>query len=189
MKRIALALTIVLSILTLAAACGPGSPDLPSQDQPDDTQTDPYPIQLPAEPVEAAPPVKDQDPYPQPAELGGEVTLVEHDYAPAPGDEALDRGSVFINSIDILLLESFPVQVKLQLSGDLPTPCHQLRVVVPLPDDQDQIQVEVYSLVDPEMICIQVLAPFDAQIPLGDFTQGSFSVLINGEVVGAIDLP
>lgn len=108
-------------------------------------------------------------------------------YAPRPGDESKQRGEVYIDSHEILILESFPPQFLLQVSGSLPTPCHEPRAVVNEPDDQNQIHVEMYSLVDPAMNCIQVLEPFEASIPLGSFSSGSYIVFVNGEQVGEIE--
>jgi hypothetical protein len=49
--------------------------------------------------------------------------------------------------------------------------------------------VEVYSLVDPDVACIQVLEPFQQGINLGSLPQGSYTVYVNGEQVGEIDAP
>jgi inhibitor of cysteine peptidase len=96
------------------------------------------------------------------------------------------RGQVDIASSEVILLESFPVQVRLNLKGALPTPCHQLRAEVSGPDDQKRIDVEVYSLVDPEEVCVQMLEPFETSINLGSFPSGTYSVWVNGEEVGDI---
>jgi hypothetical protein len=109
------------------------------------------------------------------------------DYAPQPGDELLDRASVFVEEFGILTLESFPPQFVLHLTGNLPTPCHELRAVVSEPDKAGSINVELYSLSDPEKLCIQVLSPFETNIHLGSYAEGNYPVTINGEqVVGEI---
>lgn len=110
-------------------------------------------------------------------------------FLPAPGDDRLQRGNVFLDSADLLKLESFPPQFVLALQGALPTPCHQLRIKVPPPDAKNQIRIEAYSLIDPSVICIQVLAPLDVNVPLGSFAPGKYTVLVNGESVGVIDAP
>jgi hypothetical protein len=107
-------------------------------------------------------------------------------WEPAPGDVNMVRGEVFIEEQDILTLESFPPQFVLRLSGSLPTPCHQLRVAASAPDEQDRIQVEVYSLAKPDEVCIQVLEPFEANVPLGSYASGTYTVWVNGEQVGEI---
>jgi hypothetical protein len=108
-------------------------------------------------------------------------------YEPQPGDAALTRGRAFVEATDILVLESFPLQFQLSLSGSLPTPCHELRIVVEEPDAQNNIEVDVYSVVDPNAICIQVLQPFEASVNLGSFPSGHYTVVINGEVAGEFD--
>ena len=107
-------------------------------------------------------------------------------WEPAVGDENLMRGEAFIDSQDILVLESFPPQFNLALAGSLPTPCHQLRAVVSEPDAQNRIMVEVYSVVDPNEACIQVLEPFEVNIPLGSYSSGEFTVLVNNREIGQI---
>jgi hypothetical protein len=106
---------------------------------------------------------------------------------PLPGDSQMVRGNIFLEGKDLLILESFPPQFVLHLTGALPTPCHQLRAEVSGPDDQNEIKVEVFSITDPGKMCIQVLHPFEKDIPLGSFTSGKYPVLVNGEKVGEIN--
>jgi inhibitor of cysteine peptidase len=103
---------------------------------------------------------------------------------PLPNEENLIRGNVFLEEVDMLVLESFPVQIVLHLQGHLPSPCHNLRAEVSEPDDQNRIQVEVYSLVDPAVMCAQVLEEFDTRISLGSYPSGDYTVWVNGEQVG-----
>ena len=107
--------------------------------------------------------------------------------APKPGDENLTRGNVFIQEYGLMIRESFPPQVSLAFSGDLPTPCHELRAVVGEPDADNKIIADVYSVVDPDMICTQVLKPFQANMDLGTFPTGHYTVWINGEMAGEFD--
>ncbi|HEX9900579.1 MAG TPA: hypothetical protein VGC81_15250 [Candidatus Methylomirabilis sp.] len=99
-----------------------------------------------------------------------------------------ERGGVYLDSMEIIQRESYPVQVALVLQGSLPTPCHELRTEVAEPDEQGRIVVDVYSLVDPDEVCIQVLQPFEETVELGSYTQGTFTVWVNGEQVGEVDL-
>ncbi|MBL8099707.1 MAG: hypothetical protein JNK81_11020 [Anaerolineales bacterium] len=103
------------------------------------------------------------------------------DYLPKPEDGLLTRGEAYINSSDLLTMESYPLQFMLNLKGNTPTPCHQLRVLVNPPDAENKILVEVYSVSDPNAICVQVLSPFEVNIPLGSFAPGYYILLINGE--------
>jgi len=108
------------------------------------------------------------------------------DWEPQPGDEALEKGQAFVDDSQILVLESFPPQYRLTLKGNLPTPCHSLRVRVPPPDDQKRILVEVYSIFDPAEMCIQVLKAFEVSIPLNPTPGETFTILVNGKLVGEI---
>ena len=98
------------------------------------------------------------------------------------GTVPADASPVFVDSTDILLLESFPVQVVMRVTGNLPTPCHEL--VWEVEDDGSAISVTLASVTDPDMSCIQVLEPFEISIPLGSFESGAREVLLNGEHVG-----
>jgi len=108
-------------------------------------------------------------------------------YLPLNGEANLDKGNVYIDSTEILILESYPVQIMLSLQGNLPTPCHQLRVDIQEPDEQNRIFVVVYSVSHPDLICVQVLEPIDTSIPLGSFPAGHYTVWVNGEKVGEFD--
>jgi hypothetical protein len=108
-------------------------------------------------------------------------------FAPKPDDTNLSRGNVFLNESELLFRESFPPQITLSLSGDLPTPCHELRVDIQEPDLENKINVEAYSVVDPNQVCIQVLEPFQANIDLGIFPSGHYTVWVNGEMAGKFD--
>jgi hypothetical protein len=107
--------------------------------------------------------------------------------APLPDDKQLTRGNAFVQESGLLIRESYPPQIALSVSGELPTPCHQLRIAVPTPDPDNKIAVEVYSVVNPDMMCTQVLKPFQEQVELGSFPSGHYSVWVNGELVGEFD--
>jgi hypothetical protein len=116
-----------------------------------------------------------------------EVPPLIHPYVPQAGDALLTRDNVYLDEFNILILESYPVQFNLQLKGNLPTPCHQLRVSIADPDSKNRIYVDVYSVSDPNEICVQMLEPVDASIPLGSFPTGHYTVWVNGEQVGEFD--
>lgn len=110
-------------------------------------------------------------------------------WQPSAQDKSLSQSEAFVTSADVLVLESFPPQYMLTIQGNLPTPCNQLRAEVGEPDAQGQIEVNVYSVVDPNIMCIQVLEPFEENIPLGSLPAGQYTVIVNGEQVGQIVAP
>ena len=107
-------------------------------------------------------------------------------WMPQPGDGALQRGEAEIESTDILILESYPPQFMLHIVGWKGTPCHDLRIEVSEPDEQNRIQVEAYTVVDPDVICVQMLEGFDVNVPLGAYESGEYTVWLNGEQIGEI---
>jgi hypothetical protein len=110
-------------------------------------------------------------------------------YQPQPSDSALQRGAAMLDSAQIVARESFPPQYSLLLKGNLPTPCHQLRIALGAPDANKIIQAQLYSVVDPNRMCIQVLAPFEAAIRLEGYAAGKYSVQVNGAPAGEIEIP
>ena len=75
------------------------------------------------------------------------------------GNANLSRGNAFVKQSQLVVMESFPVQVVLEISGDLPTPCNQLTVDVADANEDNEIHVDVYSLIDPAMTCMAVIEP------------------------------
>lgn len=114
-------------------------------------------------------------------------TPVMPPYAPQPGDFNFERSTVFLGETVLILRESFPVQVALGLGGELPTPCHQLRAIVNPPDAENKILVEAYTVVNPQLNCIQVLKPFQEMIELGTFPNGHYTVWVNETLIGEFD--
>jgi len=108
-------------------------------------------------------------------------------FAPKPGDEKLTRTEIMISELDLLIRESYPPQIALSISGDLPTPCHELRAEIAPPDPENRIRVSVYSVTDPNLACVQVLEPFQEYIEIGTFAQGHYSVWVNGKLAGEFD--
>jgi len=154
-----LLLVIVLAILS---AC---SPSVPTQTPPDTVVTSPPGDQLPT------------------------PTVGQNPYVPQTGDSTMLRGAVYLDSIQLLVLESYPPQVSLVLAGNLPDPCHRLRVKVSEPDTNNRILVDVYSVADPSAVCIQVLKPLSASVPLAvsGLSAGHYTVWVNGEKAGEFD--
>jgi hypothetical protein len=110
-------------------------------------------------------------------------------YEPKASDQQLSRDPVDIDysKTSLLVRESFPVQVSVELAGNLSDPCHQLRVVVSPPNEQREINLDVYSLYNPGLACIMVIKPFEVNIPLGAFSPGHYTVFINGQLLGEFD--
>jgi hypothetical protein len=110
-------------------------------------------------------------------------------YEPQSGDDKLKRDQVFLEAgnSSVVTMESYPVQVSVVLNGNLSDPCHQLRVMISPANAQNEIKLDVYSVVDPSVACITVLKPFTANVPLGNYAGGHYMVYVNGQLFGEFD--
>jgi hypothetical protein len=101
-----------------------------------------------------------------------------------PTTEPPDAGDMihseaFVDSVEFIYLESYPVQVRAMVAGNLPTPCHQVAWEVGEPAE-GRVVAEVYSLVDPGEMCAQVLEPFEVTLDVGSFESGDYTLELNG---------
>lgn len=99
---------------------------------------------------------------------------------------------VYINETILNIMESYPIQPSLSVSGELPTPCHELKMSVAPPNSDNEIHIDVYSQVpDADLMCVQVMEPFDTNlsIDVSGLTDGTYSVFVNGELVGTFSYP
>ena len=137
-------------------------------------------------------------PYPSPSDSNsfpGNNDVIEllsginTDLAPQAGDLNLAIGPAYV---EIAKSETFMAvgdqPVALHLVGNVPNPCYQLRVVVHEPDDKNNLMVEAYSVADPEKMCADMLQPFDETVRLDMLAAGKYTVFINEEELGTIEI-
>lgn len=111
-------------------------------------------------------------------------------YPPAPEDAALEKGTVFIDESGLMAVEGQPGAAVVVATGNLPTPCNALRAQVTPPDASNVVAVEVYSVVDPNTMCTQVLKPFSGEVArIGGLPSGSYTVTLNGTELGKLEVP
>lgn len=97
-----------------------------------------------------------------------------------PDGPGATRGPAYVDSVQLLFLESWPVQVRAVVRGSLPTPCHRLGWDRSGPDASGRITLDVYSATEADVICAQVLEPFSQTIDLSSFVTGSYVLVVNG---------
>ncbi len=93
-----------------------------------------------------------------------------------------------IGKAELLLLESFPVQVRLQVEGTHPA-CNRLGWNVAVDETQERIDVDLRTESDPQAECVSDRAKFKESIPLGSFETARYDVYLNGETIGKLELP
>lgn len=85
-----------------------------------------------------------------------------------------------VEEIEILIMESFPVQISVIARGFLPDPCTKISEVSQGREGNTFfVTVKTYR---PQGFCIQVLAPFKETIPLDVYglSAGTYTVNVNG---------
>lgn len=159
------------------------------------------PAPTPAQPegeveVEASPPainlpvvgVSASTPTPESADVGAGQNPPETGPSdPESGGGVLVEAGVFIDSVEVEVQEGDLPQVNLVVQGSLPTPCHQFAHQPEQPDSEGRINVRIFSLLDAQAECTQMLQPFEQTINLGMFPPGSYTILINGEELQKLD--
>lgn len=158
----------VLLVMTALVACGGAEPGF-GGDAPTTTTTLP-----PEEPVDS----DGDQPIAEPGPIG---SIPE----PRPPIDGSDSGEVSITSADLLIMESFPIQVSLQVEGEKPTPCHEVFWTVE--DDGEKIEITMISQINSDQSCAQVIEPFTITVPLGRWAEQSRDVYLNGELAGSFE--
>ncbi len=161
-------LTIFLVMLTIVAC---GDPDRTGSPQEPGTTT----ASSPDDPVDSG----DGD---QPIAEPGPVGSIPEPRPPIDGNQ---DGPVTVSTVDLLILESFPIQVNLQVAGEKPTPCHEIFWTVE--DDGERIEIDMISQVASDQVCAQVIEEFSIAVPLGSWAGESRDVYLNDEMVGSFD--
>ena len=89
-------------------------------------------------------------------------------------------GLASVDEIDILILESFPVQINVIAKGYLPDPCTEISEILQEKEgDTFFITIKTYRPPGP---CIQIITPFEVKIPLNVYglPAGTYTVEVNG---------
>ncbi|MCP4418610.1 MAG: hypothetical protein GY805_18475 [Chloroflexi bacterium] len=86
-----------------------------------------------------------------------------------------------VDSIEILILESFPVQVNVRARGDLPDGCTAIDAVDTNRNDTD-FNITITTLRQTGDTCSEALVPFEETITLDvlNLTAGTYAVNVNG---------
>ncbi len=163
MKR----LLLIVGFAVVAIACG--SPDVigGGGDSAPTTSIDPD------QPVDSG-----DEPIVEPGPVG---SIPE----PRPPIEGSVDGEVTVTGADVRIMESFPVQIMLDVTGEKPTPCHEVFWTVE--DDGEVIAIEMISQVATEQVCAEVIEPFTIAVPLGSWAEESREIQLNGEIVGSFE--
>ena len=109
---------------------------------------------------------------------GGEAT------PDLPPTGAPTESWVFINDVELMILESFPVQVRARIQGDLADGCTSIAgIEIERDVEAERFTVRIETTRDDDAICTQALVPFEESIDLDvrGLPAGTYTVDVHGE--------
>lgn len=147
--------TLWLAILLALSACGP--------------------------PPGSAPPAPDAPDTPATTETGTEDTAVVDPTAEPLTEPAFDIRPATINDFEILILESFPVQIHVAVSGMLGGSCASLGEVRVATGDDNSFHIEIDEIIELNVPCTRNLVPFEENVslPVEGLPAGEYQVRVN----------
>ncbi len=121
-----------------------------------------------------------------PAQPAGQETVAPEAPALPQGTEATSGGgtlpaNLFVEQVDILLMESFPLQATATVRGSLPDACSRIKSAEVTRQD-NLFRITLTAERDAGVACAQVLTPFEENVPLdiAGLPAGTYSVDANG---------
>jgi hypothetical protein len=86
-------------------------------------------------------------------------------------------------AVDVLVMESFPMQVQLQVQGEHGDGC-ELPVIVEQSREGNTVTVSIYRVLPADTFCPMMLQPYEASLMLdGTFEPGDYVFVVNNLVV------
>lgn len=98
-------------------------------------------------------------------------------------EENMVIGTAQVDSVDIMKLESFPVQISVVAKGNLPDGCTNLGDAKETFDGKSDFSIRLETKRPIDATCSQALVPFEKTINLAGatgLTKGTYTVDVNG---------
>jgi inhibitor of cysteine peptidase len=93
-----------------------------------------------------------------------------------------------IETVDVLVMESFPPQLSLQVTGYQPDGCDfPAQVEIRRDAETNTVYVQIFREMPLAVMCPASTIPYEASINLGSFDPGSYTIIVN-EVETKIEL-
>jgi inhibitor of cysteine peptidase len=101
--------------------------------------------------------------------------------ATGPGEGEIGQNA-YIDEIEVLILESFPVQVNVIVRGNLPDGCTYLDEFE-VEREGDTFEITVWTVRDPEAMCTMALVPFEETVSLdvAGLEAGEYTVVVQDQ--------
>lgn len=113
------------------------------------------------------------------------ITPDENPFAPKLEDAGRQVAAASITSVILSERYDFsPPRAAINITGYMPGVCGELRIEISPPDGEYRLFIEAYSLSNPDVQCDNVFQQFEADILLGRYSPGRYSVWVNDSLVG-----
>lgn len=113
------------------------------------------------------------------------ITPNENPFEPKLEDVSRQIATVNISSVVFSEQYEFtPPRAAIRFIGSMPSVCNELRIDISEPDEEYNVFIEVYSLINPDIQCDNVFQQFEASILMGTYSPGRYSVWVNGALAG-----
>ena len=83
-----------------------------------------------------------------------------------PGDDVLIEENAIVEEMDILMLESFPLQVNVNIKGQFRDGCTSLHDSWAEQTDETTFEVHIQTTRPADAMCTEALVPFEVNVPL-----------------------
>ena len=155
-------LTLLVLLLLALVACTPSGGDEPAASDEPTAET-------PTETPDMDAPVSSDDPTTTPSE--GKPDAAEN----------ITIGDAMVEAIDVMIMESFPVQVSVHVTGYLGDGCTTLGDIT-TKQDGETFSVHIYTERPTDMMCTQQLVGFEENVTLdvAGLPAGIYTVDVNG---------
>jgi hypothetical protein len=111
----------------------------------------------------------------------------ENPYAPKTEDLNLKEDGVILTSTSLSeRYDLTPIRSELHVLGSMPSVCNELRINVNPPNSEYQVNIEIYSVADPNRKCENVFQQFKITMLLGEYSPGQYTVRVNENIVGSL---
>lgn len=91
------------------------------------------------------------------------------------------RGQAQVDTVEVLIMESFPVQISVIARGNLPDSCTRIDEII-TQQSGDTYRVAITTLRQPDQMCTQAIVPFEQNVSLdvAGLPAGTYNVSVNG---------
>ncbi|MBC8170645.1 MAG: hypothetical protein H7X77_03200 [Anaerolineae bacterium] len=115
-------------------------------------------------------------------DVNGYQFMYDFDAQAQGGVVQLIRADTLIDSAEVLVMESFPPQLMLNVKGYQPDGCNY-PVQVEQTREGNTIKVHIFREMPMDIMCTMIVVSYEAAIPLGSFDPGEYTIDVNGVIV------